>query len=168
MREQCVPGALPPFRERRGRGYVCVFACKLKALANSRGSYPLADMETSDNTLDQVSRTASSSDRLAVLALDSINSTYTYYNTANKRILITANKRIHIISAYFLAAASDKHMRLLTRLYGNICADIFPQSTINILRFVCRTPPTTPHGQPLTEGKGLVVEPGLHAQWRVE
>ena len=33
---------------------VCVFACKLKALANSRGSYPLADMETSDNTLDQV------------------------------------------------------------------------------------------------------------------
>ena len=33
---------------------VSVFACKLKALANSRGSYPLADMETSDNTLDQV------------------------------------------------------------------------------------------------------------------
>jgi len=31
-----------------------VFACKLKALENSRGSYPLADMETSDNTLDQV------------------------------------------------------------------------------------------------------------------
>jgi len=36
----------------------------------------------------------------------------------NKRILITANKRIHIISAYFLAAASDKRMRLLTSLYG--------------------------------------------------
>jgi len=33
---------------------VSVFACKLKALANSKGSYPLADMETSDNTLDQV------------------------------------------------------------------------------------------------------------------
>jgi len=34
--------------------FVSVFACKLKALANSRGSYPFADMETSDNTLDQV------------------------------------------------------------------------------------------------------------------
>jgi len=33
---------------------VSVFECTLKALANSRGSYPLADMETSDNTLDQV------------------------------------------------------------------------------------------------------------------
>jgi len=33
---------------------VSVFAYKLKALANSRGSYPLADMETSDNTLDEV------------------------------------------------------------------------------------------------------------------
>jgi len=33
---------------------VSVFACKLKALTNSRGSYPLADMEISDNTLDQV------------------------------------------------------------------------------------------------------------------
>jgi len=33
---------------------VSVFACKLKALANNRGSYPLADMETSDNILDQV------------------------------------------------------------------------------------------------------------------
>ena len=33
---------------------VSVFACKLKALANSRGSYLLADMETSDNTLDHV------------------------------------------------------------------------------------------------------------------
>ena len=70
--------------------------CKLKDLANSRGLYPLADMETSDNTLDQVSRTASSSDRLAVLALDSINSTCTYYNTVNKRIPITVNKRIRI------------------------------------------------------------------------
>ena len=54
--------------------------------------------------------TASSLDRLAVLALDSINSTCTYFNTVNKRI--------HIISAYFLAAASDKRMRLLTSLYG--------------------------------------------------
>jgi len=36
----------------------------------------------------------------------------------NKRILITANKRIHIISAYFLAVASGKHMHLLTSLYG--------------------------------------------------
>jgi len=33
---------------------VSVFACRLKALANSRGSYPLADMETSNKTLDQV------------------------------------------------------------------------------------------------------------------
>ena len=33
---------------------VSVSACKLKALANSRGSYPLAEMETSNNTLDQV------------------------------------------------------------------------------------------------------------------
>ena len=41
-----------------------------------------------------------------------------YYNTVNKRILIIANERIHIISAYFLAAASDKCMRLLTSLYG--------------------------------------------------
>ena len=45
--------------------------------------------------------TASSSDILAVLAMDSINSTCTYYNTVNKRILITANKRIHIILAWF-------------------------------------------------------------------
>ena len=62
--------------------------------------------------------TASLSDRLAVLAVDSITSTCTYYNTVNKRILITANKRIHIISAYFLVAASNKRMRLLTSLYG--------------------------------------------------
>ena len=73
--------------------------CKLKALANSRGSYPLADMETSDNTLDQV-----------------------HMYVVNKRILITVNKRIHTISTYFLAAASDKCMRLLTSLY-----DIFVQ-----------------------------------------
>ena len=33
---------------------VSAFVCKLKALANSRGSYSLADMETSDNILDQV------------------------------------------------------------------------------------------------------------------
>jgi len=60
--------------------------------------------------------TVSSSDRLAVIW---INSTCTFYNIVNKRILITANKRIHIISAYFLAAASDKGMHLLTSLYGN-------------------------------------------------
>ena len=33
---------------------ISVFAYELKALANRRGSYPLADMETSDNTLDQI------------------------------------------------------------------------------------------------------------------
>jgi len=33
---------------------VSVFVCKLKDLANSRGSYPLADMVTSDNTFLQV------------------------------------------------------------------------------------------------------------------
>jgi len=42
-----------------------------------------------------------------------------YYDTVNKRILITTNKHIHIISAYFLATASDKRMRQLTSLYGN-------------------------------------------------
>jgi len=62
--------------------------------------------------------TAVSSNRLAVLAVESINRTCTYYNTVNKRIPITANKRIHIISAYVLAAASDKRMCLLTSLYG--------------------------------------------------
>ena len=35
-------------------GHRFCLACKLKALANSRESYSLADMETSDNTLDQV------------------------------------------------------------------------------------------------------------------
>ena len=39
--------------------------------------------------------------------------------TVNKHILITANKRIHIINAHFLAAARDKRMRLLTSLYGS-------------------------------------------------
>ena len=33
---------------------VSVFVYKLKVHANSWGSYPLADMETLDNTLDQV------------------------------------------------------------------------------------------------------------------
>jgi len=33
---------------------VSVFTCKLKALANSRGLNPPANVETSDNTLDQV------------------------------------------------------------------------------------------------------------------
>jgi len=50
--------------------------------------------------------------------LDLINSTCTIYNTVNMSVLITTNKRIHIISAYFLAAASNKHMHLLTSLYG--------------------------------------------------
>jgi len=40
------------------------------------------------------------------------------YSSHIASLLITANKRTHIISAYFLAAASDKRMRLLTRLYG--------------------------------------------------
>ena len=53
-------------------------------------------------------------------------STSRYYNTVNKCILITTNKHIHIISAYFLAAASNKHMRLLTSLYGIIlCLTLF-------------------------------------------
>ena len=88
----------------------------LKALANSRGSYLLAGMETSNNTLDQVHSVFVKQTCRA--SVDSINSTCTYFNTVNKRILITANKRIHIISAYFLAATSDKRMRLLTSLYG--------------------------------------------------
>jgi len=50
--------------------------------------------------------------------MDSAKSTCTYYNIVNKCILIIANKRIHIISTYFLAAASDKRMCLLTSLYG--------------------------------------------------
>jgi len=37
-----------------GTVIVYVFVCTFKALANGRGSYPLADMETSNNTLDQV------------------------------------------------------------------------------------------------------------------
>ena len=41
-----------------------------------------------------------------------------YYITINKCILITVNKCIHIISTYFLAAARDKNMHLLTSLYG--------------------------------------------------
>ena len=45
---------------------ISVFAYELKALANSRGSYPLADMETSDNqTTLSIKYTASTSDRLA-------------------------------------------------------------------------------------------------------
>ena len=46
----------PP--EKRGRatpeGHHSVFVYKLKAITNSMGSYTLADMETSDNTLNQV------------------------------------------------------------------------------------------------------------------
>ena len=44
---------------------VSVFACKLKALENSRGSYPFADMETSGKP--SIRYTASLSDRLAVI-----------------------------------------------------------------------------------------------------
>jgi len=43
-----------------------------------------------------------------------------YYNTVCKRILVTDNISTYIIiiiSAYFLAAASDKSMHLLTSLY---------------------------------------------------
>jgi len=40
------------------------------------------------------------------------------YMTVNKHILIIADKCIDKISAYFLAAASNKHMCLLTSLYG--------------------------------------------------
>jgi len=47
--------------------------------------------------------------------------------TVNKRILITANKRIHKISAYFLAAANDKRMCLLTSLYG-----IYSESVLGV------------------------------------
>ena len=60
----------------------------------------------------------SGTQHLRQIALHSINSTSTYYNTVNKRILITANKRIHIISAYFFTGASNKRMHLLTSLYG--------------------------------------------------
>ena len=35
MREQCVPGALPPFRERRGRGYCLWLFTFLVMLFNS-------------------------------------------------------------------------------------------------------------------------------------
>ena len=45
------------------------------------------------------------------------------FNTVNKRILITANNCIHIISANFLDAASDKRMRLLTSRV-NLCAAV--------------------------------------------
>jgi len=55
-----------------------------------------------------------------------------YYNTVNKRILIIANKRIHIISAYFLAAANDKRMRLLTSLYGMLYARVAMISHCNL------------------------------------
>jgi len=78
--------------------------------------------------------TASSSNRLAVLAVDSIiNNTCTYYNTVNKRIPITANKRIHIISAYFLAVASDKRMRLLTSLYSTIARSSINEHSERVL-----------------------------------
>ena len=99
---------------------VSVFACKLKALANSRGSYPLARPMT---TL-AIRYTASSSDKTCC-NLDSITSTCTYYNTVNKRI--------HIISAYFLAA-SDKHMRLLG--LGRLCSIFYPLCYSNMLKIL--------------------------------
>ena len=58
---------------------------------SSRGSYSLADMVTSDNTLIQVHRQTCHN-------LDLKNSTCRYYITVNKHILITANKCIHTIS----------------------------------------------------------------------
>ena len=67
---------------------ISVFACKLKDLANSRGSYPLADMVTSDNTLDQVH---SIFVRYICHNLDLNNSMCTYNITVNECILITAN-----------------------------------------------------------------------------
>jgi len=89
---------------------VSVFACKLKALTNSRGSYPLADMETSNNTHDQVHS-------IFDCRNDSINSTCTY-DIVNERYY---NNHTHIITTCFLAAASNKCVRLLTSLYG-ICS----------------------------------------------
>jgi len=60
--------------------------------------------------------TASSSDTLAVVWIRKIAHVRI---TINKHILITTNKCIHIISTYFLAAANNKRVRLLTSLYGN-------------------------------------------------
>ena len=91
---------------------ISVFWRKSKDLANNRGSCRYGDLGLSNM------HTASSSGRLNCRNLVSKNSTRTYYNTVNKCILITANKCIHIISAYFLAAASGKCMCLLTSLYG--------------------------------------------------
>ena len=121
------PGCQQPDKQTR-KTYTWRYVAKRSSFLSSRVSWR-PSQTVGDRTLLQIWRppttlsiryTASSSDRLAVLAVDSINSTCTYYNTVNKRILITANKRIHIISAYFLAAASDKRMRLLTSLYGII------------------------------------------------
>ena len=88
---------------------VSVFVYKFKDLSNSRGSYHLADIVTSDNSLNQVH---SIFVRETCCNLDSKNSTYMYY-------YIIINKCIHIVSACFLAAASGKRMRLLTSLYGS-------------------------------------------------
>ena len=44
----------PECTEQNSHRFFSVFACKLKDFANSGGSYPLANMETSDNTLDLV------------------------------------------------------------------------------------------------------------------
>jgi len=113
---------------RRGRPTPEGTQAKRSSFLSSRVSWR-PTQTVGDRTLLQIWRppttlsiryTASLSDRLAVLAVDSINSTCTYYS---KRILISANKRIHIISAYYRAAASDKHMRLLTSLYGNSTYD---------------------------------------------
>ena len=109
----------------RSNTVVSVFTCKLKALANSRGSYPLADMETSNSTLNQV-HSIFIRQTCRNFGFDKFNSTCTYY---------VVNKHVHTISAYFLDAASDKHMRLLTSLYG---ATLYPPilygRLINIFR----------------------------------
>ena len=69
----------------RSKTVVSVFACKLKALANSRGSYLLADMETSDNTLDHVHSIFVR--ETTVLAVDSVNGTCTYYTSGMLNIV---------------------------------------------------------------------------------
>ena len=45
-----------------------------------------------------------------------------------------ANKRILIISAYFLAAACNKRMRLLTSLYGNLGSKVI-LGAVQVLMF---------------------------------
>ena len=112
----------PPEKQMR-KTYTWRHAAKRSSFLSSRvsqrpshtvGDRTLLQIWTPLTTLS-IRCTASSSDRCR--NLDSVNSMCTY-NTVNKCILIIANKRIHIIGAYFLAAASDKCMRLLNSLYG--------------------------------------------------